>query len=74
MPMILGLTEKVNEGILKAARDGVLTSTSIMAVGSAFEQAAEICRTEPKLDTGIHLTLVEERQCFEKRDDKKFTK
>jgi len=55
-----GLSETVNEGILKAHEAGVLTSASIMANGAAFEHAVSICRRIPSLDVGIHLTLVEE--------------
>ena len=56
----LGLSEKTNEGILKAYRDGIVTSASIMANGTAFEHAVEICRENRPLDVGVHLTLVEE--------------
>lgn len=56
-----GLTEKINEGILRAYIQGILTSTSIMANGQAFEHAINIARSTPTLDVGIHLTLIEER-------------
>jgi hopanoid biosynthesis associated protein HpnK len=60
-----GLSEKVNEGILQAYRHGILTSTSIMANGAAFEHAINICQSTPTLDVGIHLTLVEEKPLLE---------
>lgn len=56
-----GLTEKINEGILRAHQRGILTSASIMACGEAFEHAAVLARSTPALDVGIHLTLIEER-------------
>jgi len=56
-----GLTEKVNDGILQAHLHGILTSTSIMANGGAFEQALNIVHSTPTLDVGIHLTLIEEK-------------
>lgn len=56
-----GLTEKINEGIRLAHINGILTSTSIMANGQAFEDAVSIARSTPTLDVGIHLTLIEER-------------
>jgi hopanoid biosynthesis associated protein HpnK len=56
-----GLTEKINEGILQAHRHGILTSTSIVANGEAFEHAVALARANPRLDVGVHLTLVEER-------------
>jgi len=57
----LGLTERVNEGILHAHLTGILTSASIMANGNAFDHAVSICHRKPTLDVGIHLTLVEEQ-------------
>jgi hopanoid biosynthesis associated protein HpnK len=56
-----GLSEAVNEGILDAHLNGVLTSTSIMASADAFGHAIAIARANDTLDIGIHLTLVEER-------------
>ena len=55
-----GLSERVNEGIVEAHRDGVLTSTSVIASGAAFEHAVALSRATPTLDIGVHLTLVEE--------------
>ena len=57
----LGISKKVNEGILQAHTNGILTSASIIANGAAFEHAVEICRSVPTLDVGVHLTLVEEQ-------------
>lgn len=56
-----GLTREINEGILEGYLQGNISSTSIMANGTAFEEAVEICKTVPTLDTGIHLTLVGEK-------------
>ena len=56
----LGLSERVNDGILQAHLGGIVTSASIMANGTAFDHAASICKAVPTLDVGIHLTLVEE--------------
>ena len=56
----LGLCEAVNEGIAEAHLNGIVTSASIMANGSAFDHAIRLCQSVPSLDLGIHLTLVEE--------------
>lgn len=56
-----GLAPNINEGILAAHTKGIVTSTSIVAQGDAFDQAVEISKNYPTLDVGIHLTLVEER-------------
>ena len=55
-----GLSQKVNEGILEAHRHGILTSTSIMETGEAFDHAIQLARATPTLDVGVHLTLTEE--------------
>jgi chitin disaccharide deacetylase len=60
----MGLTEKVNEGILQAHQTGIVTSTSIIANGAAFEDAVTRCKKVATLDLGVHLTLVEERPCL----------
>jgi hopanoid biosynthesis associated protein HpnK len=52
-----GLTKGVNEGIIRAFRDGVLTSTTLMANGPAFDHAVECARANPKLGVGCHLVL-----------------
>ena len=57
----LGLTSGVNRGILRAFRDGIVTSASLLVTGSAFEEAVALARQNPELDVGLHLALVEER-------------
>jgi hopanoid biosynthesis associated protein HpnK len=57
----LGLTPGVNRGILRAFQDGIVTSASLLVTGSAFDEAVALARQNPKLDVGLHLTLVEER-------------
>src|SRR5688572_21693060 len=56
-----GLHEAVNEGIVLAHQQGIVTSASLMACGSAFEDAILRRKACPDLGLGIHLTLVEER-------------
>lgn len=60
-----GLSHAVNEGILRAHREGMLTSTSLTACGAAFDAAMELARKTPSLDIGVHLTLVEEKPVLE---------
>lgn len=57
----LGLTRGVNRGILRAFRDGIVTSASLLVTGTAFEEAVALARENPELDVGLHLALVEER-------------
>jgi hopanoid biosynthesis associated protein HpnK len=53
-----GLTRGVNEGIIKAHREGVLTSATLMACGPAFDHAVELAKQNPRLGIGCHLVLV----------------
>jgi predicted glycoside hydrolase/deacetylase ChbG (UPF0249 family) len=53
-----GFTRDVNEGIVHALEHGILTSTTLMATGPAFEHAAGLARDHPRLDVGAHLVLV----------------
>ena len=57
----LGLHPDIDRGIEMAHRDGIVTSASISAVGASFENAVDVCRRHPRLDVGVHLTLVGER-------------
>jgi chitin disaccharide deacetylase len=54
-----GYTRDVNDGIVHGHRNGILTSTTLMAPGLAFEHAAALARENPTLDVGVHLVLVE---------------
>jgi hopanoid biosynthesis associated protein HpnK len=53
-----GLTLGVNEGIVRAHRDGILSSTTLMANGLAFDDAVNRARENPKLGVGCHLVLI----------------
>ncbi|MBU5615123.1 hopanoid biosynthesis-associated protein HpnK [Geomonas azotofigens] len=54
-----GLSDGANRGIIKAWLEGLLTSTSLMVGGDAFEEAAAFARANPSLQVGLHLTLVQ---------------
>ncbi len=53
-----GFTPDVNEGIVEAHREGILTATTLMANGAAFDDAVRLARETPSLDVGCHLVLV----------------
>ena len=53
----LGWTEGVNRGIAEAHRKGLVTSTSLLANGRAFESALQMARANPELGVGVHLNL-----------------
>jgi predicted glycoside hydrolase/deacetylase ChbG (UPF0249 family) len=53
-----GFTRDVNEGIVHAHRQGILSATTLMATGAAFDHAVALARQNPSLDVGVHLVLV----------------
>jgi hopanoid biosynthesis associated protein HpnK len=53
-----GFTRDVNLGIVEAHRQGILTATTVMANGAAFDHAVGLARENPGLDIGCHLVLV----------------
>lgn len=53
-----GYTRGVNAGIVRGFREGIVTSTTIMANGDAFEDAINCAQANPKLGVGCHLVLV----------------
>jgi chitin disaccharide deacetylase len=55
-----GLTTGISNGILQAHREGIVTSTSVLAVGPAFERTAPLLGGVPELGVGVHLAAVGE--------------
>jgi predicted glycoside hydrolase/deacetylase ChbG (UPF0249 family) len=53
-----GFTRDVNQGIVAAHRQGILTATTLMATGAAFDDAVRLALENPSLDIGCHLVLV----------------
>lgn len=53
-----GFTRDVNRGIVEAHTNGILTATTLMATGDAFDHAVALAREHPSLDVGCHLVLV----------------
>ena len=54
-----GLTQQVSRAILDAHREGIVTSTTLMANGGAFDAAVSMGRREYTLGIGVHLNLTE---------------
>jgi chitin disaccharide deacetylase len=53
-----GFTRDVNQGIIEAHQQGILTATTLMANGDAFEDAVRLASENPGLDVGAHLVLI----------------
>lgn len=53
-----GRSEEINEAIILAYKEGVLTSASLMVTGDACDQAVRLAKENPGLAVGIHLVTV----------------
>ncbi len=52
-----GFSREVNAGIIRAHREGILTSTSLMVADTARDEAAALAKENPALDVGLHLVV-----------------
>jgi len=52
-----GRSAGVDRGIIRAHREGIVTSTTFMANAPGAETAAALARATPTLDVGVHLVL-----------------
>lgn len=52
-----GFSNAVNAGIIAAHEGGLVRSTSVMATGESFTEAAAYARAHPTMDVGLHFTL-----------------
>jgi len=53
-----GLSPSVNEAVIRAHRDGILTSASLMVNEPGFDEAVKLANENPKLGVGLHLTFL----------------
>jgi chitin disaccharide deacetylase len=53
-----GRSESINLAVVRAHREGILTTASLMVNEPAAEQAVRLARENPKLGVGLHLALV----------------
>ena len=63
-----GAAPEVNAGIVRAHRDGILTSTSLMVTGDAAAEAVTLARAHPGLAVGLHLVLAQGRPAAPARE------
>jgi chitin disaccharide deacetylase len=54
-----GFTSGVNRAIAEAHTRGVVTSSTLMANGPAFAEAAQLAKTLPQLSVGCHVVLID---------------
>ncbi len=48
----------MNEAVIRAHREGILTTASLMVNEPAFDEAVKLAKENPKLGVGLHLTLL----------------
>src|ERR1700689_1910411 len=53
-----GLSSSVNEAVVRAHREGILTSASLMVNEPGFDEAVKLAKETQKLGVGLHLTLL----------------
>jgi hopanoid biosynthesis associated protein HpnK len=54
-----GLTPGVNRAIVETHTRGIVTSSTLMANGRAFSEAAELAKASPGLSIGCHVVLID---------------
>ena len=60
-----GLSPEVNAGIVRAHRDGILRSASLMVAEPTARAAAEMARDNPALDVGLHAVVCRGRSILD---------
>ena len=53
-----GASPSINEAVIRAHREGILTTASLMVNESARDAAVQLARANPRLGVGLHLTLL----------------
>lgn len=54
-----GLSDSINDGILKACQDGIVTSVNVIPSGASYYGAAGLLKTAGIKEIGAHLALTE---------------
>jgi hopanoid biosynthesis associated protein HpnK len=60
-----GFSPEVNAGILRAHRDGILRSASLMVAEPGAPAAADLARDNPSLDVGLHAVVCRGRSLLD---------
>ncbi len=53
-----GLSSSVNEAVIRAHREGILTTTSLMVNEPGFNEAVKLAKENLRLGVGLHLTFL----------------
>jgi hopanoid biosynthesis associated protein HpnK len=52
-----GRSHSINQAVIRAHREGILTTASLMVNEPGFDEAVALARENPKLGVGLHLSL-----------------
>lgn len=63
-----GRSPEINAAVLRAHRDGILTSASLMVNETAAAEAVALARQHPTLGVGLHLVLASGRTALSHRE------
>lgn len=53
-----GASHSINQAVIEAHQNGILTTASLMVNGDAAEEAVALAKENPKLGVGLHLSLI----------------
>lgn len=56
-----GLDSAINFGVIETFRKGIVTNTSLLVCGKAFNEAVHLAKENSNLGVGIHLAITEEQ-------------
>lgn len=70
----LGLSPRVNRGIVNAHENGILTSTSLIVDAQGSEDAVLLASKRPALDIGLHVVLTETAAAPEAEIERQFAR
>ena len=63
-----GRSQSINKAVIRAHREGILTSASLMVNEPACDEAVALARENPRLGVGLHLTLLMGRAALPPRE------
>jgi hopanoid biosynthesis associated protein HpnK len=53
-----GRSHSINQAVIRAHQEGILTSASLMVNEPGFDEAVTLAKENPRLGIGLHLTLI----------------
>ena len=54
-----GYSRNVNKAIIRCFRNGIVTSTSLLANTKYFDESVKLLKLNKNLDVGMHINLTE---------------